>query len=95
MRSIKAKLKRKDAIVAELSTHPSACNELLKQYHSTGNEIGDVLTPQAAGELLGVSERHIRRLCKKGVMKGAYKAGRSWLIPMDSVDFVSDRKYLL
>lgn len=46
---------------------------------------GDSLTtPEAAAEL-GVSEAWISQLCREGRIAGAYRRGRFWFIPYESL----------
>ena len=42
------------------------------------------LTVKQAAEKWNISERRVRALCSKHRIPGAYKAGRSWLIPVDA-----------
>lgn len=46
-----------------------------------------VYTTTAAGQLLGYSDEHIRRLCEAGKFPGAYRAGVSghWRLPENDV----------
>jgi len=41
----------------------------------------DWITPQEAAEIWGITERRIQSLCSLGVITGAIKKGRMWLIP--------------
>jgi excisionase family DNA binding protein len=36
---------------------------------------------ESAARLLGITERHVRRLAKKGKLPGSYLKGNYWLIP--------------
>ena len=42
------------------------------------------MSVKEASKLWGLTERRIAGLCKNGDIKGAKKAGRSWLIPADA-----------
>lgn len=45
------------------------------------------LSVQQAACRLGVSERHVRLLCARGTLEGAWRAGvRTWLIPQTTVE---------
>jgi len=44
----------------------------------------DTVDISTAARLLGVSERHVRRLCRKGRLPGAIKRGCDWDIPRDA-----------
>ena len=41
-------------------------------------------TVKEAAMLWGITERRVTVLCKEGRIEGAYKKGRSWVIPMDA-----------
>ncbi len=43
--------------------------------------MGHAMTVKEAARLWGVTERRVTVLCKEGRIKGAYKKGRSWVIP--------------
>jgi excisionase family DNA binding protein len=45
----------------------------------------ELISVQAAAQVLGVSERHVRRLAQVGRVQGAKKIGRDWLIPSPPV----------
>ncbi|MBW1811655.1 MAG: helix-turn-helix domain-containing protein [Deltaproteobacteria bacterium] len=45
-----------------------------------------LLDIQTAAQLLGKTQRHIRRLCKTGQLAGAVQKGRRWLIPVSAHD---------
>jgi excisionase family DNA binding protein len=42
---------------------------------------GSFISVAAAALALGLSRRHLRRLCAQGRIAGAKKLGRDWLIP--------------
>jgi excisionase family DNA binding protein len=44
-------------------------------------QLNEFISVQAAAAALGVSARHVRRLARKGRLRGAQKPGRDWLIP--------------
>ena len=46
---------------------------------------GHVSTAEAA-EILGVSKDHVNLLCRQGKLRGARKAGWSWIIPRGAID---------
>ncbi|XVV05826.1 helix-turn-helix domain-containing protein [Actinosynnema sp. CA-248983] len=43
------------------------------------------MTSTEAAAALGVSARRVRRLAAAGVLPGAERAGRDWVIPPDAV----------
>ena len=45
----------------------------------------DFITVKAAAEKWGVSPRRVQILCAKDRVKGAYRFGRSWMIPADAI----------
>ena len=44
------------------------------------------MTCQEAASLLGLTIRRVQQMCKNGMIPGAIKKGRSWMIPKDSVE---------
>lgn len=44
----------------------------------------NTMTVRDAASIWGLSERRVAILCKEGRIKGAYKQGRSWIIPADA-----------
>lgn len=44
----------------------------------------NTMTVADAAQRWGISERRIAVLCKEGRIKGAYKQGKSWVIPADA-----------
>lgn len=44
----------------------------------------EFLSVSQTAEKWGISQRRIRKLCEEGRIKGAYKAGTYWLIPLDT-----------
>lgn len=44
----------------------------------------EFLTTKQASEKWGISTRRISLLCEKGRIEGATKAGKTWLMPVDS-----------
>lgn len=44
-----------------------------------------ITSPEAA-KMKGVSEATIRIWCNRGYLKGAYKSGKTWIIPTTSLD---------
>ncbi len=44
-----------------------------------------LLSTREVGERLAVSERTIARWCQDGLVPGAFKVGRAWLIPEASL----------
>ena len=51
----------------------------------------EFLTTKQASELLGISQRRVAILCEKGRIKGAAKAGRTWLMPKNTQKPVDGR----
>lgn len=45
----------------------------------------EYMTALEAAEKWGISDRRVRILCQQGRIAGAYKDGRSYLVPMDAV----------
>ena len=43
------------------------------------------MTVRQAAEKWGISDRRVRTLCVEGRIPGAYRSGRSWVIPADAV----------
>jgi excisionase family DNA binding protein len=43
------------------------------------------LSSRQAGERLEVSERTVARWCQDGLVPGAFKIGRAWLIPEEAL----------
>ncbi len=43
------------------------------------------LTVNEIAKKWGLADRQVRIMCSQGKIKGAYKSGRAWLIPDDSV----------
>ncbi len=43
------------------------------------------MTVKQAAEKWGISDRRVRTLCEKDRIPGAYRSGRSWVIPADAV----------
>ena len=39
------------------------------------------LTITEAAAKLGISGEYLRALCRKGMVKGAHRIGRAWLVP--------------
>ena len=48
--------------------------------------VAPVFTTAQAAEALDLTPGHIRQLCQKGILMGATKMGRDWIIPRESVD---------
>jgi len=44
----------------------------------------EFLTTNQAAQLWGISARRVALLCEKGRIKGATKAGKTWLLPIDA-----------
>lgn len=45
----------------------------------------EYLTPDEIAERFRIHPRTVRRLCKRGDLRGAVKVGRQWRIPADAV----------
>lgn len=45
--------------------------------------VGMMITKEA-GQLWGITDRQVSKLCNEGRIPGAHKSGRSWLIPIDA-----------
>lgn len=50
------------------------------------------ITVKEAAKKWGISDRRVRILCSEGKIEGAYKSGRVWMIPIDTVK-PSDGRY--
>lgn len=46
--------------------------------------MADTMFVKDAAKLWNISERRVSALCKKGQIKGAFKQGKSWFIPIDA-----------
>ena len=44
----------------------------------------EFLTTKQASELWGISQRRVAILCEEGRINGAVKAGRTWLMPVNT-----------
>ena len=44
------------------------------------------MTVKQAAEKWGISDRRVRTLCAEDRIPGAYRSGRSWVIPADAVN---------
>ena len=53
------------------------------------------LTSEEVAEKKGLSIRRIQQMCRDGGFDGAYKEGKSWLIPDDVLEYSFDSKRLL
>ena len=53
------------------------------------------LTSEEVAEKKGLSIRRIQQMCRDGGFDGAYKEGKSWLIPDDVLEYNFDSKRLL
>jgi excisionase family DNA binding protein len=51
----------------------------------------DWITPQQAAEQRGITDRRIQELCAKGLVSGAVRLGRDWLIPKDTPKLLDGR----
>ena len=51
----------------------------------------EFLTTKKASELWGISQRRVAILCEEGRIKGAAKAGRTWLMPKNTQKPVDGR----
>ena len=49
-----------------------------------GNMELDWISKQQVAEKWGLTERHVQSLCKRGMIDGIARIGRSWLIPKDA-----------
>ncbi|MEU4802842.1 helix-turn-helix domain-containing protein [Actinosynnema sp. NPDC023587] len=50
------------------------------------------MTSEQAAAELGVSARRVRRLAAAGLLPGAERAGRDWVIPSDAVSAEQARR---
>lgn len=41
----------------------------------------DYITTLTAAAKLGLSDGHVRRLCREGAVKGAQLLGKTWMVP--------------
>ena len=46
----------------------------------------EVLTPEEVAREIRVDEATVRRMCKRGELVGAFRAGRQWRIPAESLE---------
>ena len=53
------------------------------------------LTSEEVAEKKGLSIRRIQQMCRDGGFDGAFKEGKSWLIPDDVLEYSFDSKRLL
>lgn len=49
------------------------------------------MTVKEAANLWGITERRVLLLCKEGRIEGAYKKGRSWVLPVDAQKPIDNR----
>lgn len=50
-----------------------------------------MLTTKMAGEILGFTANHIRRLCSKGIIK-AEKLGHDWMLKKSSIEDIKRKR---
>jgi hypothetical protein len=48
-------------------------------------ELEEMITTEQAAQMLGRDKTHIAFLCRRGMLRGAKKVSRDWLIPKASV----------
>ncbi len=51
----------------------------------------ELMTPKKAAELWGITARRVQILCNQGLVEGAIKMDRTWIIPKDSSKPVDGR----
>ncbi len=51
----------------------------------------ELMTTKMAAELWGITTRRVQILCNKGLVEGAIKMDRTWIIPINSMKPVDGR----
>ncbi len=52
-----------------------------------------ILSVEQAASALGIKVAWMRRLCQSGRVPGAYRVGRAWLVPAESLSLIERRVY--
>jgi len=51
----------------------------------------ELMTTRTASELWGITPRRVQILCDKGKVQGAFRMGRTWIIPKETLKPIDGR----